>query len=466
MSLPATLFRLAIVTFAVAAAQSTTTTTALTETATATTTATPTADCTKTAIDSFARIGLNDLGFTASDDGTTTDYGVAGGVLSLTPAANDSSYIYETLNCLPLTGGRFIVFTLQTTSTIQFVTQLQPGCGSTTNQRINGPLVIGEFPQATTFAVDTLSYLTLAGATNLWAFVLTHMNTTAGTAPWSISNLLVASTMPCSYTNVTLVTQSDVTPNWTNSTSGVSCRRVAVDSFEAYGSNNLGVDASDDHTMNMYTVADGQVTMVPRANGTSYWYEDIAFDGNPFNVAATPYLVFSVQTSASAGSFQLVVECGPINGVSRFTLATLTPGTTAKNYVVPLASYFTATQLENVISFSWRSFKSDGASSWIFKSVSLVSNYTACEVANPNLVPPASTTTSAVATSTLVQSAGTTGGVATLTLVQSASASSTSGVATPTLEPSGVPSGGNKLSVNTFTLTFWVVAFSVLMYSA
>ncbi|KAI8586910.1 hypothetical protein BDZ88DRAFT_268423 [Geranomyces variabilis] len=452
-SLPAALFRLATVTFAVAAAQSTTTTTALTETATATTTttATPTilTDCNKTAIDSFAQTGLNNLNLNAYDDGTLAGYAVAGGVLSLTPAANDTSYFYETLNCLPLTGGRFIVFTLQTTSTIQFVTQLQPGCGNTTNQRINGPLVIGEFPQATTFAVDTLSFLTLAGATNLWAFVLTHMNTTAGTAPWSISNLLVASTMPCGYTNVTLITQSDVTPNWTNSTSGVSCRRVAVDSFEAYGSNNLGVDASDDHTMNTYTVADGQVTMVPRANGTSYWYEDIAFGGNPFNVAATPYLVFSAQTSASAGSFQLVVEGGPINGVSRFTLATLTPGTTAKNYVVPLASYFTATQLENVISFSWRSFKSDGASPWIFKSVSLVSNYTACDVANPTLVRPASTTTSGVATSTLMQSA-----------------SSTSGVATPSLVPSGVPSGCNKLSVNAFTLAFWVVAISVLMYSA
>ncbi|KAJ3170937.1 hypothetical protein HDU87_008639 [Geranomyces variabilis] len=243
------------------------------------------------------------------------------------------------------------------------------------------------------------------------------MNTVTGTAPWNLSNLLVASTLPCGYTNVTLVTQSDVMPNWTNSTSGNTCKRVTVDSFEASGSNSLGVVATDDQTMTTYTVAGGQVTMVPAKGGASYWYEEIDIGGKPFNAAATPYLVFSVQTSAIGGSFQLNVESGQIGSGSRVSLTTLTPGTTARNYVVPLANYLTTTQLQNVISIGWNSFASDGTSSWMFKGLSLVSNYTTCGVVTPTVV----------------------------TVVQS---------------------GGRKLAVDMFTLSFWVVLISFVVHSA
>ncbi|KAI8586471.1 hypothetical protein BDZ88DRAFT_429001 [Geranomyces variabilis] len=403
----------------VAAQQGSVTTTTTPTTPTATTTPVTPADCKRTALDSFARPNTNDFDFARSDDGTTTDYRVAGGVLSFVPAANGSSYVYEDLGCLSTTtAGRFIVFTLQTNSNIRFAIQLQDKCGAegtSRNVTINGPPIMGTFPQATTVAVDTQSYLSLAGSTNVWSVVFTQMSTITGTAPWSISALLAASTLPCGFDNITLVTQSDVTPNWSSSMAESACKRVAVDSFMASGANNLGVVRSDEQTMTTFTVADGQATMVPRANGTSYWYEEITVGNKSFSLAGTPFLVFSVQTSAPTGSFQLNVEHGSIGGASQLTLATLTPGTTAKTYVIPLTSYLTATQLQSVLSFSWNTFRTDGTSAWMFKGLSLVSNYTMCGVPTPTLV-------------------------------------------TPTLAPSGC----TKLSVNLFMLSCWIVLISVL----
>ncbi|KAJ3146075.1 hypothetical protein HDU86_000532 [Geranomyces michiganensis] len=412
----AALCRLAIAAFAVAVAVTLTPfpVAAQVTTATTTTPAIPT-ECTRTAIDSFGQTALNNLNFAAGDDGTTTNYTIAGHALSFLPKADGSSYVYENLNCLPSTNNRFIVFTLQTNSTIRFVVQLQTGCGAA-ELRINGPLIMGTFPQATTFAVDSQSYLSLSATTNLWSFVLTQMDTLSGTAPWNFTDLLAASTLPCGYANITLVTQGDVTPNWTNSAAESACKRIAVDSFTVGGANNLGALASDDRTMTTYTVGGGQATMVPAKNGNSYWYEDVTIGNKSLNVAAVPDLVFSVQTGAPGGSVQLNIEYGSIGSSSRLTLATLTPGATAKTYVIPLANYLTATQLQSVVSFSWISFTTDGTSSWIFKGVSLVSNYTTCGVMTPTLVP-------------------------------------------------GLPSGCTRLSVDTLKLFLWTVLITVLVSS-
>ncbi|KAJ3015899.1 hypothetical protein HKX48_004312 [Thoreauomyces humboldtii] len=363
------------------AAQSTTTTT---------TTATATATCTPSVvIDSFGNTVHNNLGYSVSDDHTATSFAFGNNALSVVPRLNGTSYFYEIVNCFPTTTttNRFILFTLQTASTVRFAVQLETGCGSN-GTRIGGAIVEGAFPQPTTLAVDTQTYLTAFPNATLWSIAITRMNTTEGTAPWTFSNLgSVDSLSSCGSSGVTLVTRTDVIPNWTNSTANNACQRVVVDSFTTTGANDLGVTAFDDHTMTSYSVADDQATMVPR-NKTSYFYENIALDGKPFDMTVTPNLVFSVHTDAPKGSFQVNAVYGPTNNVSQVTLATLTPGNTTKTYVVPLASYLSATQLRSVDTFSWTNFATDNTSSWVFKDVSLVSNYTTCGVANPVVATP------------------------------------------------------------------------------
>ncbi|KAJ3152716.1 hypothetical protein HDU86_005471 [Geranomyces michiganensis] len=365
----------------------------------ATSTAVPTVGCVKTTIDSFDRTGANSLGLAASDDGTTTGYGVLGGVLSFLPKPDGSSYVYENLNCLALATSRFIVFTLQTASSVQFVVQLQAGCGAA-GARVNGPLITGAFAQAATFAIDAQSYLAPSGGSSVWSFVLTQMSTLSGAAPWKFSDLAATSTLPCAYTNVTYVSRTEVIANWTNATASTrpgDCKRVSVDSFKAYGQNDLGVLASDDRTMASYTIANGQVTMVPKADLSSYMYEDINVGGAPYDVTLVPYLLFTVQTSATAASFSLNAELAS----TRITIATLSPGTASVTYVVPLASYLTPSQLQGVVAFGWNAFKTDGTTPWILKNVALVNNYTACATAAVRVVSPPVTNTVPPAPSTV-----------------------------------------------------------------
>ncbi|KAI8920381.1 glyoxal oxidase N-terminus-domain-containing protein [Powellomyces hirtus] len=373
----------------------TTTTSVAPPTATATP---PATGCTKTAIDSFTRYGLNDAGLAASDDKTTTGYAVAGGVLQFLPKADGSSYFYENLNCLDTVARRFITFSIQTASTISFAVQLQTGCGAA-GQRINGPAITGTFTQSTVIAIDTHSYLATAApaTTTLFSFVLVQMSTTTGTAPWQFTNLQTATALPCAFTNITLVTKDEVVKNWVNGTGstppgGPTCKRINVDTFGRYGLNDLGVLASDDKTMTTYTVANNQVTMVPKADRSSYWYEDINVGGVPYNAATVPNLVFTVQTAAPGAAFSLNIETQltPTSPLARQTIATIVLGTAlAKTYVVPLASYITAAQLQTVVAFGFNTFITDGTAPWIFRSVQLVSDATLCQVVNPTTVIPA-----------------------------------------------------------------------------
>ncbi|KAJ3170453.1 hypothetical protein HDU87_008793 [Geranomyces variabilis] len=373
----------------------TTTTPTPTATATsapsATTTGVTAAGCAQTTIDSFARTGANSLGLGASDDATTTGYAVLGGVLSFLPKADGSSYVYENLNCLAVATNRFIVFTLQSASSVQFVVQLQSGCGAT-GTRVNGPAIIGSFAQATTFAIDTQSYMSPSGSASVWSFVLTQMSTLSGTDHWRFSDLATINLLPCAYKNVTYVSRTQVTPNWTNTTTIATpsnCKRVSVDSFKTYGQNDLGVLASDDRTMASYTIANGQVTMVPKADLSSYMYEDINVGGVPYDATLVPFLMFTIQTSAAGASFSVNAEVTS----TRVTLATLSPGATSKTYVIPLASYLTPAQLQGIAAFGWNTFKTDGTTAWTMTGVALVNNYTACTTAVVTVVSPPTTNT-------------------------------------------------------------------------
>ncbi|KAJ3161240.1 hypothetical protein HDU88_007413 [Geranomyces variabilis] len=369
-----------------------------TSTSSATSTGVTTVGCAKTTIDSFVRLGTNSLGLAASDDTTTNGYTVLGGVLSFLPKAGGASYVYENLNCLDVATNKFIVFTLQTTSSIQFVVQLQSGCGAA-GSSVNGPAIIGSFAQGTTFAIDTRSYMTPSGSTSVWSFVLTQMSTSSGTDPWRFSDLATTNSLPCAYKNVTYVSRTEVTPNWTNVTTTATssdCKRVSVDSFRTYGQNDLGILASDDRTMASYTIANGQVTMVPKADLSSYMYEDLNVGGIPYDATLVPFLMFTIQTSAVGASFSINAEVTS----TRVTLATLSPGAASKTYVIPLASYLTPAQLRGVVAFGWNTFKTDGTTAWTMKGVALVNNYTSCATAAVTVVAPPTTNTPVSAPST------------------------------------------------------------------
>ncbi|KAJ3014202.1 hypothetical protein HKX48_005292 [Thoreauomyces humboldtii] len=125
------------------------------------------------------------------------------GVLSFTP--KDGSYFYEDIGCV--SAKKYFVFTLQTSSTTQFMPQVEAGCGAA-GTRYNGALVTGTFPNPTNIAIDISSLLTGRGASSIFSIALSSLANTAGSAPWQISNLVVVDRLPCGYSNMLMVTQT------------------------------------------------------------------------------------------------------------------------------------------------------------------------------------------------------------------------------------------------------------------
>ncbi|KAJ3019316.1 hypothetical protein HKX48_002212 [Thoreauomyces humboldtii] len=196
--------------------------------------------CNKVALDSFTKTGTNDVGLLVGDDGTTVGYALANGVLSFTP--KDGSYFYEDIGCVSAKG--YLVFTLQTSSTIQFMPQVEAGCGAA-GARYNGALVTGTFPNPTNIAIDISSLLTGTGALSIFSIALSSLANSAGTAPWLISNLVVVDRLPCGYSNMLMVTQTSfywTAPGTTTSLPASSTVTKPLQPSSTTSTNTVGVD--------------------------------------------------------------------------------------------------------------------------------------------------------------------------------------------------------------------------------
>ncbi|KAJ3028541.1 hypothetical protein HDV00_010185 [Rhizophlyctis rosea] len=324
--------------------------------------------CQGTLVDDFTVKGTNTLNQAASDDNTmTTAYTVTANALRITP--NTNSYFYENLGCYTPPNPAYAVFSVSTTATnASFKLEIQSGCTAVTARTPSTAITGLSTTAPNLIAVDLRSFVPTM--TTLRALVWNGFVTTTGTV-WEFKNLQIMSDLnACGFGAARIVT------------AGGTCTRKIVDQFAAAGTNALGAARSDDATMVSLAITANQLRVVPRTDGTSYFYETLSPTANTcIDTTATPYLVFTIQTTYTAASFSMYLETGcgttavvrtPVTGFTGFS------GTAGVTYAVRLSSYLTAAQIAQLKSVSWRQFTSDGATQWTLTNVQLVSDLSTC----------------------------------------------------------------------------------------
>ncbi|KAJ3017064.1 hypothetical protein HKX48_003745 [Thoreauomyces humboldtii] len=377
---------------------------------TTTAAAVPLGVCNQTAINSFTKFGVNALGYSFSDDGSTSKYTVNNGILSFVPIAG--SYYYEVLNCFYTATRPYIAFTIQSAGPVSFRVQLQGGCYSDGAQ-INGPVWSGNPVTATTIVIDAASYLATAPAASsksLWSLVLASM-TGDGTTSWQITNIVALSGLNsgCGFTSASLISYTGVS-TWsasaatstkstattsaavtstksssvaatTTASAAAPCVSTTIDAFTAPYSNALGGEKGDDGSMASYAVSNGQLAFVPKADGSSYLYENVIADGSTaaINAAPNPIFVFTVQSAYAKAAFTVQIQIKANGVVSRYPINIPAFGTAAKTFAISISNIIPATSSINSLwSLAFVNFVSDGATPWYLSNLKLVSSTTAC----------------------------------------------------------------------------------------
>ncbi|KAJ3279653.1 hypothetical protein HK104_001266, partial [Borealophlyctis nickersoniae] len=327
--------------------------------------------CGATRVDDFSRNGVNLLNEAAADDGTMAANTITANTLRITPKADGSSYFYEVLGCFTPPTPAYAVFTVSTTyAQASFSLEIQNGCTSGVTSRVATPAITGLSTTAPNLiAVDLRSFV--PSVTTLRGVVWNKFGTD-GTSVWSFKDLQIVSDLNgCGFGAARIVAAG-----------GATCNRKVVDQFASATANALGAFRSDDGTMTSLAITANQLRVVPKTDGTSYFYENMSpTAGTCIDTSAAPFLVFTVQTTFATASFSMFIETGcggtavtrtPVTGFTGFA------GAAGRTYAVNLGSFVTAAQLTQLRSVSWRQMTSDGTTQWVLTNVQLVNDLSAC----------------------------------------------------------------------------------------